>query len=121
MKVELKLFTFCAQSNVNRFQVVLIESTAGDTYAVFIYDCGTMMWGGGVIGWQASSSDYMASDRSGQTDNNDIACSYSRRQSAIVYRLCELGTYSYSPMWGVQCLFLSLFGSRARHRFRNLM
>ena len=65
-----------------------------------------------MIGWQASSSDYMANDRSGQTDNNDIACSYSRRQSAIVYRLCELRTYSYSPM---QCLFLYLFGSRARH------
>ena len=70
--------------------MVLIDDTDGDSYAVFIYDCGTMMWGGGVIGWQASSSNYVANSLSGLSDNNNIACLYSTKQSAIVYHLCEL-------------------------------
>ena len=74
---------------MNKFQAILIEDISDVSYAVFIYDCGTMNWGGGVIGWQASSDDYVANSLSGQSNSNDIGCLYSSRQSAIAYRLCK--------------------------------
>ena len=40
---------FSIQSTTNTFQGVLI-SDGSSSYAVFIYDCLKMNWGGGVIG-----------------------------------------------------------------------
>ena len=48
--------------------------------------------GGGVIGWQASSSNYVSHDLSGQADNNKIGCLYSDDHSAIIYRICMCKT-----------------------------
>ena len=78
----------CQQSITNTFQGILISD--GETsYAVFIYECGGMEWSGGVIGWQASSSDYEAHSLSGDSDNDDIGCRYSSSYSAVVYPICK--------------------------------
>ena len=45
------------QYDKNRFQGILITD-GYHSYAVFIYQCGSMEWGGGVIGWQASTLQY---------------------------------------------------------------
>ena len=59
------------------------------TYAVFVYECGGMQWGGGVIGWQASSSNYVSHSLSGKSNSNNIGCLYSNEYSAIIYRICK--------------------------------
>ena len=46
-----------------------------------------MEWGGGVIGWQASSSNYTSHYLSGRSNSNDIGCLYSSSYSAVVFRL----------------------------------
>ena len=48
-----------------------------------------------MIGWQASSSNYVAHELSGKNNSNDIACRYSKDHSAVIYRICKL---SLSPM-----------------------
>ena len=73
---------------MNKFQVILLQD-GFKSYVVFIYDCETMKWGGGVIGWQAGIYDYEAHPLSGQTDSNTIGCLYSNKQSAVVYRVCK--------------------------------
>ena len=70
----------------NTFQGILITDGA-DSYAVFIYVCGGMEWGGGEIGWQDSSSDYASHYLSGSSISNDIGCLYSSSYSAVVFRL----------------------------------
>lgn len=50
----LKLFLLF-QGLTNTFQVILVTDGVG-SYAIFIYKCGGMEWGSGVIGWQTSSS-----------------------------------------------------------------
>ena len=70
----------------NTFQAVLITNDV-NSYAVFIYKCGGMNWGGGEIGWRASSSEYEFHSLSGRSDSNDIGCLYSDTFSAVVYRL----------------------------------
>ena len=51
-----------------------------------------MKWGGGVIGWQASTSDYESHVLSGSIDADGVGCLYSATYSAIVYRL-DVGEY----------------------------
>ena len=61
-----------------------------ESYAVFIYKCGSMEWNGATIGWQASRTVYRRHPLSGP-NSADIGCEYSTSYSAIVYRLnCEL-------------------------------
>ena len=67
-----------------------MEGYGHESYAVFIYDCDNMGWSGGLIGWQASSTNYVAHDLSGESNNSEIACLYSKQQSAILYRICKL-------------------------------
>ena len=74
------------QSDTNTFQGILITDGI-HSYAVFIYECGGMEWGGGVIGWQSSSTHYEEHYLSGDYYSNDIGCLYSNSYSAIVYRL----------------------------------
>ena len=45
------------------------------------------MWGGGVIGWQASPTRYTSHSFSGQPNSCAIGCLYTVPYSAIVYRL----------------------------------
>ena len=76
------------QSITNTFQGILITDGT-DSYAVFIYECGGMEWGGGVIGWQADPSHYAVHNSSGDSDNNKIGCLNSSTYSAIVYKLSK--------------------------------
>ena len=72
----------------NTFQGILITDGT-DSYAVFIYECGGMEWGGGVIGWQASPSHYASHSRSADSQNSNIGCLYSSSYSAVVYKLSK--------------------------------
>lgn len=67
------------------FQAVLISDGAA-SYAVFIYECGGMGWGGAEIGWQSSKTDADEHKVSG-AKSADIGCRYSMSHSAIVFRL----------------------------------
>ena len=83
------------QSATNTFQGILITDDSV-TYAVFIYECGGMGWGGGVIGWQAGPSQYASQSSSGESDNNYIGCEYSSTSSAIVYELSKYIMHVYN-------------------------
>ena len=74
------------QSKTNTFQGILITD-GSSSYAVFIYDCGSMEWGGGVIGWQEGSSQYNSHSLSGDINSNDIGCLYSNTYSAVVFKI----------------------------------
>ena len=50
------------------FQGTLITDD-WNSYAVFTYECGGMEWGGGVIGWQDSSSNYASHYLSGRSNS----------------------------------------------------
>ena len=86
------------QSITNSFQGILI--TDGDSsYAVFIYECGGVEWGGGVIGWQANSSHFEEHFLSDKPDSDVIGCWYSDTYSAIVYRLDSKTVYIYTTLY----------------------
>ena len=74
------------QSTTNTFQGILITDDSS-SYAVFIYDCGSMEWGGGVIGWQEGLLQYNSHYLSGDSDSNDIGCLYSTTYSAVVFKI----------------------------------
>ena len=74
------------QFATNTFQGILIGDSIS-SYAVFIYDCGSMGWGGGVIGWQDDFSQYNSHYLSGESDSNDIGCLYSNSYSAVVFKI----------------------------------
>ena len=89
--------SLCVQSSRNRFQGILItDGTA--SYAVFIYECANMMWGGGVIGWQESPSNYVAHQLSGKNNSNSIACLSGETHTAIIYRICKFKLNAYLYM-----------------------
>ena len=46
-----------------------------------------MEWGGGVIGWQESSSQYNSHYLSGESHSNDVGCLYSNSYSAVVFKI----------------------------------
>ena len=76
---------FQIQSITSSFQAVLV--TDGQvSYAVFIYECGSMNWGGATIGWADSNSLYQRHSLSG-SDSATVGCQYSSTYSAVVYRL----------------------------------
>ena len=77
------LISSYSQSTTNDFQCA--DGIA--SYAVFIYECGGMEWGGGVIGWQANSSIFEEHFLSDKPNSNVIGCWYSNSYSAVVYRL----------------------------------
>ena len=67
------------------FQAVLITDDV-TSYAVFIYECGGMGWGGATIGWEANGTLYREHPLSGYS-SADVGCEYSSTYSAIVYRI----------------------------------
>ena len=81
------------QSRTNTFQGILIAD-GSSSYAVFIYECGGMEWGGGVIGWQESLSQYNSHSLSGDSNSNDVGCLYSTTYSAVVFKIDD-GKYRY--------------------------
>ena len=89
--VRVSWFVSTTQSTTSTFQAVLITNGM-DSYAVFIYECGGMEWGGAEIGWQArrlygNNNVQEAHYLSGSVESADIGCLYSSNHSAIVYRL----------------------------------
>ena len=74
------------QSSTSTFQGILITD-GSSSYAVFIYECGGMEWGGAAIGWQASTSQYNSHSLSGLSSSYTVGCLYSSSYSAIVYTL----------------------------------
>lgn len=74
-------WTLFFQPVTNSFQCIIATDYL-TTYTVFIYECGEMEWGGGIIGWQASASEYTLSDMS---YFSDVACP--SNYTAIVYRI----------------------------------
>ena len=73
------------QFTTSTFQAVLITD-GSVSYAVFIYDCGGMEWGGATIGWAQSSTVYADHPLSGSSSAS-IGCRYSTISSAIIFRL----------------------------------
>ena len=61
-----------------------------------------MEWGGGVIGWQASSSKYASHSLSGRSDSNIVGCLYSSNFSAVLY---NLDNCKYTYIHDIQFLF----------------
>ena len=93
---------FSIQSTTNTFQGVLI-SDGSSSYAVFIYDCLKMNWGGGVIGWQQNTTQYASHSASGQSSSNEEVCrGRSSSFTSLVYRI------SSGKSSSVQCLHTSL-------------
>ena len=78
---------YSIQSTTNTFQGILI-SDGSSSYAVFIYDCSNMEWGGGVIGWQQSTTQYASHDNSDDRDSNEAVCRYQTSSfTTLVYRV----------------------------------
>ena len=83
------LIVYSIQSTTNTFQGILI-SDGSSSYAVFIYDCSNMEWGGGVIGWQQSTTQYGSYYASGQTSSNSAVCGLQTSSfTTFVYRIGE--------------------------------
>ena len=52
-----------------------------------------MEWGGGVIGWQQSTTQYASHYASGDSDSNEAVCMYqSSLYTALLYRI-DSGKY----------------------------
>ena len=77
-------FEYFPQFVTSTFQAVLITD-GSDSYAVFIYQCGGMGWGGATIGWSYSISLYEEHSLSEGSNSDDIGCRYSSTSSAIIY------------------------------------
>ena len=73
------------QFTTSTFQAVLITDGSA-SYAVFIYDCGGMEWGGATIGWARTGTAYADHPLSGSSSAS-IGCKYSTISSAIIFRL----------------------------------
>ncbi|CAI8034981.1 Vitellogenin receptor [Geodia barretti] len=86
--------------DTSTFQAVLITDDY-DSYAVFIYQCGGMEWGGATIGWSYSRNLYEEHYLSEAYYSYDIGCTYSSTSSAIIYDVYSddpttYPTYCYS-------------------------
>ena len=46
-----------------------------------------MEWGKGVMGWQASTSQYNSHYLSGDSSSNDVGCLYSDHYTAVVFKI----------------------------------
>ncbi|CAI8046629.1 Vitellogenin receptor [Geodia barretti] len=73
-------------SVTNSFQAIIITDNIA-TYAVFIYECGGMEWGGGVIGWQARDYKYESHNFTEESHSNEIGCLGFSNYSSLVYRI----------------------------------
>lgn len=77
-------YSTCILQHCSTFQGILITNR---TSSYTIYECVGMEWGGGTIGWQASTSEHGLHSLSGDPDSNDVGCMYSTNYSAVVFRL----------------------------------
>ena len=74
------------QLSTSTFQAVLITDGSA-SYAVFIYECGGMGWGGAVIGWADSETAYERHPLSGDFFSTNVGCEFSFSYSALLYRI----------------------------------
>ena len=89
---------YSIQSTTNTFQGILI-SDGYSSYAVFTYDCSNMEWGGGVIGWQQSTTQYASHDNSDDRDSNEAVCRYQTSSfTTLVYRVDSGKTFLCIPL-----------------------
>ena len=58
-----------------------------------------MEWGGGVIGWQASTYQYNTHYLSGESNSNDVGCLYSTTYSAVLFEL-------YDGKYKIECVYV---------------
>ena len=79
--------SFDSQSITSTFQAVLITDGSA-SYAVFIYQCRGMGWGGATIGWAYSGSVYEKHSLSG-SNSASIGCEYSSNASAVIHKIGE--------------------------------
>ena len=84
------LIIYSIQSTTNTFQGIVI-SDGSSSYAVFIYNCTNMEWGGGVIGWQQSTLQYASHYASGQSSANSAVCGF--QTSLLGSLLYKIGEY----------------------------
>ena len=84
----------------NSFQAIIITDNIA-TYAVFIYECGGMEWGGGVIGWQARDYKYESHNFTGESHSNEIGCLGFSNYSSLVYRISRKSDVDCEP----KCVF----------------
>ena len=58
-----------------------------------------MEWGGGVIGWQQSTTQYASHDASDDSDSNEAVCEYQTSSfTMLVYRIASGECLSVSPL-----------------------
>ena len=87
------LFLLSSQFATSTFEAVLITD-GSSSYAVFIYECGGMEWGGATIGWADTSSLYEKHSLSGLSTSSNIGCTNSNFYSLLAYRLDGKFTYN---------------------------
>ena len=69
------------QSTTSTFQTVLITD-GSSSYAVFIYECGGMEWGGATIGWSETHDSIRETHSLSGRDSSDIGCT-----NSVIYSL----------------------------------
>ena len=100
---------YSMQSISNTFQGILI-SNGTSSYAVFIYDCTNMEWGGGVIGWQQSTTQYASHSNSGLISSNEAVCGFQTISfTSLVYRIEGGECTSVPSLSYTDCISLSLW------------
>ena len=68
-----------------------------------------MQWGGGVIGWQQSTTRYASYFASGQSDSNDTVCENQKNYfTTLVYRIDESECPPVLSLSYTDCIPLSL-------------
>ena len=111
------IIMYSIQSITNTFQGILI-SDGSSSYAVFIYDCSNMEWGGGVIGWQQSTTQYASYTESGLRSSNRAVCGFQTSSyTTLVYKICECT--SLPSLTYTECISLSLTLTTSFLRVKN--
>ena len=93
----------------NTFQGILITD-GSSSYAVFIYNCSNMEWGGSVINWYQSETHYAVYYASGLSNSNRAVCGYQTTIfTTLVYRIDKSKFHQFllSPTL-IVCLYHSL-------------
>ena len=97
MSIVCMSFSCHLQSTTSTFQTVLITD-GSSSYAVFIYECGRMEWGGATIGWSETHDSIRETHSLSGRDSSDIGCTNSNSYSFVIYNLhskCCLARFLY--------------------------
>ena len=86
MSVVCTSFSFHLQSTTSTFQAALITD-GSYSYAVFIYECGGIEWGGATIGWSETHDFIRETHSLSGRNSSDIGCTNSNSYSVVIYSL----------------------------------